>query len=613
MFLQVDFCRNFDIFNLMQNIKKLPKTVPSFLWHYIKQYKLVFFSCLTLRVFSAAIEVAIPYVTKLIIEVVEKNADDLSNLWSDISGYFWISVGLTTIIILCHRVNRIIEGYNMPAIQGRIKLDLFSYIQNHSFKYFADNFAGAITNKFNDIINATRRMNGQIIDIICGFVSFLLLAGIFFKIAWWFSAWFMIWVVIHLTLTVIGVPKWNKSAKIAGDTRSKTTGKVVDSITNNINVKMFSGKKYEYENLKKHIDQEIKDGRKSHIEPQKTILMQSIMMLIFIDGGMFFMQIYSLANGYISISDFVFILIALAPIGYILFYMTFNLAELMYEHGTMKQALETITVPHSVRDLGDAKTLNIHDASINMDNISFGYNENKNIFTNLSMVIPEGQKVGIVGHSGAGKSTLSQLLLRYYDVDSGKIYIGGEDIAKVDQDSLRQVITMVPQDTSLFHRSIIENIKYGNPTATDEEVVEASKKAKADEFIISIPGGYHALVGERGIKLSVGQRQRIAIARAILKDAPIVIMDEATSALDSETEKYIQESMENLLAGKTAIVIAHRLSTLKAMDRLIVMRDGQIVEDGTHNELISAKGYYYTLYTMQNSGFLGGKSNKHSI
>ncbi len=588
----------------MKTIKKLPTSLVLFIWHYVKEFKWVYISMLFFKIMVGLSDILFPYVTKLILEVVQNYSGDLQNIWQPIEKYVWISIGAAAFGLIVHRIARLIEAYNMPAVVGRVKLDLFSYIQNHSHKFFSDNFAGAIASKFNDMAQVIRRISSQVMEIIAAVITLLFMAGIFLEMKWWFSAWFLTWVIIHFIAIIINIPTWNKVAKDAGEARSKTTGKVVDTITNNTNVKMFSAKNYEYKNLEDQINDEIKIVRRSHLVPQKTILFQTVLMLIMIDVGLLLLQIYSLANGYITIADFAFIFLALAPIGNIVFYMTFNLAEFMYEYGTGKQALKTISVKHSVTDIDNAKVLNIHDASICIDNVSFCYNSGRNVFDDLSLVIPAGQKVGVVGHSGAGKSTLSQLLLRYYDIDKGNIYIGGEDIALVSQDSLRSVITMVPQDTSLFHRTIMENIKYGNPSATDEEVYEATKKAKAHEFILTLSEGYNSMVGERGIKLSVGQRQRIAIARAILKNAPIVIMDEATSALDSETEVLIQDSMENLMQGKTALVIAHRLSTLKSMDRLIVMEGGKIIEDGSHQELVDKKGVYHKLYTMQQGGFI---------
>jgi ATP-binding cassette subfamily B protein len=277
----------------------------------------------------------------------------------------------------------------------------------------------------------------------------------------------------------------------------------------------------------------------------------------------------------------------------------FFAGEFAQDYGQVKDGLELVFQPYQVVDAPDAHNIKMRGSSINFADITYHYNGKENLFENFNLKIKSGEKIGLVGHSGSGKSTLIKLLVRYFDVDSGKIIVGGEDIAKVRQNSLRAQIAVIPQDTTLFNRTIMENIRYGNVNATDEEVIQAAKAAYADEFIVNLPKGYNSKVGERGVMLSGGERQRIAIARAILKNAPILILDEATSALDSESEQYIQKSLKKLMRGKTVIAIAHRLSTLKEMDRLIVMDEGKIIEEGTHDKLLRDKGAYYHFYKIQ--------------
>jgi ATP-binding cassette subfamily B multidrug efflux pump len=277
--------------------------------------------------------------------------------------------------------------------------------------------------------------------------------------------------------------------------------------------------------------------------------------------------------------------------------------------GTVQEGQELISKPWTVVDLPDAKPLKVERGEIRYDRVRFHYGKTSGLMDDLTLTIRAGEKVGLVGPSGAGKSTLVNILLRFHDLESGRILIDGQDIAKVKQDTLRAQIGMVTQDTSLLHRSVRDNIRYGRPTATEEEVIAAAKRAHAHDFILGLEDykgrkGYEAQVGERGVKLSGGQRQRIAIARVLLKDAPILILDEATSALDSEIEAAIQEQLYNLMAGKTVIAIAHRLSTIAAMDRLLIMDKGRIVEDGSHEELLRKGGLYATLWQHQSGGFL---------
>jgi ATP-binding cassette subfamily B protein len=267
-------------------------------------------------------------------------------------------------------------------------------------------------------------------------------------------------------------------------------------------------------------------------------------------------------------------------------------------------SLSLLRVPHGITDRAGAAPLRVSEGAIAFENVFFAYNPGQNLFRDKNILIPAGQKVGLVGFSGSGKSTFVNLILRLYDLESGAIRIDGQDIASVTQDSLREQIALIPQDPVLFHRSLRDNIAYARPDASDEDIIAASLQAHCHEFISAAKEGYNAIVGERGVKLSGGQRQRIAIARAILKNARILIFDEATSSLDSFTESAIQHSMQDMMRGRTTIVIAHRLSTLTSMDRLLVFKDGSIVEDGTHAGLLAANGHYARLWNMQVGGFL---------
>lgn len=309
-------------------------------------------------------------------------------------------------------------------------------------------------------------------------------------------------------------------------------------------------------------------------------------------------------NNQVSVGDFSFIISLSISIFYNLWYLASQFVTFAEEVGKCKQALNLMELPHEIVDEPNAPPLHVSEGNIEFLNVNFHYQEGANLFKNKSISIPARQKVGLVGFSGSGKSTFVNLVLRLFDLESGEIRIDGQNIAKVTQQSLREQITMIPQDTTLFHRSLEENIRYGRIDASHEEVIIASKMAHCHEFIGQLKDGYHSMVGERGIKLSGGQRQRIAVARALLKNAPILILDEATSALDSVTEKYIQDSLHHLMENKTTIVIAHRLSTLSQMDRILVFDKGQIVEDGRHEDLIHAKGHYAHLWHMQAGGFL---------
>ncbi|MCA9341145.1 ATP-binding cassette domain-containing protein [Candidatus Saccharibacteria bacterium] len=311
-------------------------------------------------------------------------------------------------------------------------------------------------------------------------------------------------------------------------------------------------------------------------------------------------------------------MVSIAALVFTVTYLS-KISQAMYSVGSIVRTVEQAFLDASkitellfkaveVTDVSNAKKLTITKADIKIDNITFGYDADSSntVFNNFSLKIPAGQSVGLVGRSGGGKSTLTQLLLRYMDVKSGKILIDNKDISQITQESLRSNISYVPQEPYLFHRSLKENISYSNPSASDDEIIAAAKQAYAWEFITKLQNGLDTIVGERGIKLSGGQRQRIAIARAILKDAPILILDEATSALDSESEKYIQQALSSLMKHRTTVVVAHRLSTISKLDRIVVLDKGKITEDGTHMELLKINGVYSTLWNHQSDGFIDG-------
>ncbi|MCP3659204.1 MAG: ATP-binding cassette domain-containing protein [Bacteroidetes bacterium] len=318
-------------------------------------------------------------------------------------------------------------------------------------------------------------------------------------------------------------------------------------------------------------------------------------------------------NERITIGDFALVLGLNGTIIHLLWWNIKRLSDFSKLLGETQQALKAIFAPVEIYDINNAKTLEYKKGIIEFNNVTFGYVKNNPFFKNFSLKIKSKEKIGIVGYSGGGKSTFVKLLLRLYDLQKGEILIDGQNISKVTQESLRQLIGIIPQDPTLFHRTFRENILYGNTKASNKELLEASKKAHAHEFIINTPNKYETKVGERGIKISGGQRQRVSIARVILKDAPILVFDEATSQLDSITEKYIQNSMDFLMKDKTTIVIAHRLSTLLKMDRILVFDKGKIVEDGSHKELLNKKNHFYKLWQTQINGYINNKNEDFKL
>lgn len=398
----------------------------------------------------------------------------------------------------------------------------------------------------------------------------------------------------------------NEASKQNAKDRNVLGGKIVDTISNIVSLKLFSRKDYELKYIDRYQQIE-KSSNKKLIHSLNALRLFFEIPIMLMMMFTFYFLIVNWQDKQISTGDFIFIVNIMFNIINSLWHLGNALADLAKEIGVARQSLALINAPFDLQDKKDATNLVTQNGEIEFHNVTFNYQHNSNLFENKNIKIKAGEKVGLVGFSGSGKTTFVNLILRFFNVQSGKITIDGQAISDVTQDSLRENITVIPQDTGLFHRTLFENIKYGNVEASDEEIYKAAKDAHCEEFIEQLPEKYESLVGERGVKLSGGQKQRISIARAMLKKTPILILDEATSALDSVTEKYIQSSLRKLMKNRTTIVIAHRLSTLSEMDRILVFSQGEIIEDGTHDELIRKDSHYKKLWQMQANGFLPEK------
>jgi ATP-binding cassette subfamily B protein/ATP-binding cassette subfamily B multidrug efflux pump len=489
------------------------------------------------------------------------------------------------------------------------------YLLNQSYGFFQNEFSGRIATKVMQTALAVREAVMKLLDVIL-FVTVYVITTLFLVASADFRLCLplLVWLILYIALQMFFVPKLKNISQIQANSRSTMTGRIVDSYTNIVTLKLFSHSSRE--------SQYVKEGMTEFLDtvhPQMRLvtglnicLWIINMMLVFstLALGIYLWIEASITAGAIA----VVISLALRLSG-MSHWIVWEIGNLFENLGTVQDGINTLSVPQVVLDKEDAPEIKVTAGKIDFTQVKFSYLNHdtiktKPVFDDLSLTMSAGERVGIVGRSGAGKSTLINLLLRFYDIQSGSISIDDQAIDKVQQESLRQNIAVVTQDTSLLHRSVRENILFGRPDATEEEMIEAAKKAEAHEFILELKDiegrvGYDAHVGERGVSLSGGQRQRIAIARVILKDAPILIMDEATSALDSEIESAIQKSLYQLMDGKTVIAIAHRLSTIAAMDRLIVFDQGEIIEQGTHKQLMEAQGVYAQLWHHQSGGFLG--------
>ncbi|USD43415.1 ABC transporter ATP-binding protein [Vibrio sp. SCSIO 43135] len=484
------------------------------------------------------------------------------------------------------------------------------YLLKQSLNFYQDDFAGRVATKVMQTSLAVRETVMKTMDVfVYVSVYFTSIIVLLAQADWRLMIPMLIWLCCYIGIQIYFVPKLKNVASEQADARSMMTGRIVDSYTNIATVKLFSHSKretdYAEKGMKGFLDtvyrqMRLVTGFDVAVEITNYILVFSIAAL-----SIFLWMDNSISIGAIAIA----ISLALRINGMSMWIM-WEVGSLFENMGTVVDGMKTLSKPIDIQDKKDAKPLEVPQGGISFEDVSFHYGENKGVISNLNLDIKPGEKVGLVGRSGAGKSTLVNLLLRFHDVESGKIKIDGQVISDVTQDSLRSNIGMVTQDTSLLHRSIKDNILYGNPDASEEDMIKATKQAHAHEFIETLTDpfgnlGYDAQVGERGVKLSGGQRQRIAISRVLLKDAPLLVLDEATSALDSEVEAAIQESLNELMEGKTVIAIAHRLSTIAAMDRLIVLDKGNIVEQGTHKELVAQNGIYAQLWAHQTGGFIG--------
>ena len=490
----------------------------------------------------------------------------------------------------------------------RLRWRFHNLLMKQSLDFFHNDFAGRLSAKVMQTALAIREfwviLGDMLAYVLIYFVTINIVLG---NISPYLVIPLMVWLLLFICAAWYFIPRLSKISKSQADARAVMTGRVTDAYTNIQTVKLFA-----------HAGRESQYAKTSMQEFMVTVYKQmrlgaqyeiSILFLsIILYGGVLGTAIWLWMEGQAELGSIAATTAMILKLNSIAEFMMWQTSALFENVGTIQDGMKTLGRKIAIEDKPNAKELQLQHGEIKFDNVSFAYND-KNVIDQFNLTIRPGEKIGIVGRSGAGKSTLIQLLLHFYHLDQGRILIDGQNIEDVTQDSLRKNIALVTQDTSLLHRTVAENIKYGRPDATDQEMYEAVRKAKAEEFIPHLTDlrgkrGYEAYVGERGVKLSGGQRQRVAIARVFLKDAPILILDEATSALDSEVEAAIQNSLDDLMQGKTVIAIAHRLSTIAQMDRLIVMDQGKIAEQGTHDELVALNGIYAQLWQRQTGGLL---------
>ena len=587
-----------------------PNTLRAFLWDYSKPFQGVFIVTGVMSIAIAVVEVLlISYMGRLVNLLGEGTP---SEVWATYGVEFiLVAIAILTIrpIVYVGQV-MLLHQTILPNVGTLVRWRAHRHVMRQSVGWFEDDFAGRIANRIMQTPPAAGEVMFQIFDALTFAVAYVIGAAILLADA---DPMLMIplilWIIPYLGLMRWVMIKVEPASEAASNARSAVTGRVVDSYTNIHSVKMFAHHDREID----YVGESIEEARRTfQVEMRLYTLMDVGLTLIngFLVVGVVGWAMYLWMQGTASVGIVAAATALALRLNSMSGWIMFATSDFFRELGVVREGMKTIAQPIRLKDSADAVPLVVDHGAVEMCDLSHHYGKQTGGLDHVNLTIAPGEKVGLVGQSGAGKSTLVKLLLRFYDAESGQIKIDGQPINNVTQDSLRSVIGMVQQDSALLHRSVRENILYGRPDATEAQMIEAAQKAETHAFIQKLEDnegnkGYDARVGERGMKLSGGQRQRIALARVILKDAPILLLDEATSALDSEVEAAIQETLYGMMEGKTVIAIAHRLSTIAQMDRIIVMDQGRIIEDGTHDSLLTAKGQYARFWARQSGGFLG--------
>ncbi|HBS99044.1 MAG: ABC transporter ATP-binding protein [Salipiger marinus] len=585
-----------------------PTRLLPFLLDYAQPFRAVFIWAALLAVLVAGVEIGLIWAMGWVVDIL---GGDPAQVWAD---HGWTLIGLGAFILI---LRPLIQGLDvlvlnnaiMPNFGTLVRWRAHAQVLRQSVGWFENDFAGRIANRIMQTPPAAGEAVFQVFDAIAFSIAYLVGAMIVLGDA---DLRLMIplalWLVLYAVLMRWTIARVGPASKAASDARSFVTGRVVDAYTNIHSVKMFAQDRQELDYAKEAIEQARQtfqtEMRLYTLMDVGLMLLNGLLIVGVVGWALALWMQGSASVGAVAAATALTLRLN-AMTGWIMWALTTFFRQL----GVVAEGMETIAQPITLVDAPGAKPLVLTRGEIALKDLSHHYGRDRGGLDHISLTIPPGQKIGLVGRSGAGKTTLVKLLLRFYDPESGRILLDGQDVTAVTQDSLRRQIGMVQQDSTLLHRSVRDNILYGRPGATEEQMIAAAKQAQAHEFILTLADpqgrtGYDAHVGERGVKLSGGQRQRVALARVILKDAPILLLDEATSALDSEVEAAIQDTLYGMMRGKTVIAIAHRLSTIAQMDRILVMDQGRIVEDGSHDALLAQGGLYAGFWARQSGGFL---------
>ena len=581
-----------------------PTTPLKYLWYYVRRKKKDVFWMVAWTVLGTICAQVTPYYFSRMIDILNEGIHKGSSFGQDLFLTIAMMLLLELLFLVFRRISYIYELRFFPWLAVQSEKDVSSYLLGHSARFLADQTSGKLASRAGQLAHDLEKMMNTLEwEFFTPSIEAIVTLVLLLRINWTCGVLFVMWTAV---LFLVFKKYAHRLCDISADLSEKNAsvvGRVVDVVANALTVKGFSNRSFEEKGLNSLLAKCRKSLEKLIRTDENIRMVQRLTVLSF-RLSMIGLTLFLWYLGKASAGSIVLTLLLVNS-------MTDSVRYFMYAYdnwnrtkGDVSNALTSIFVPHEIQDDPHAKKLQVRQGKVEFKNVDFGYRVKTGVFKKFNLTIEPGERVGLVGVSGSGKTSLINLLQRFYDVNAGQILIDDQDIRSVTQDSLHSAISLVPQDTSLFHRSLYDNIAYGNPQANKNQVMRASRLAYAHDFIAKTEKGYQTFVGDRGIKLSGGQRQRIAIARAILKQAPILILDEATSALDSESEIHIQKSLKTLMKGKTVIAIAHRLSTLREMDRIIVMQRGKIIEEGKPAELLKQKGKYAHLWRLQTQGFI---------
>ena len=587
-----------------------PANVWRFYAYFLREVRGVFAFLLLVGLLGALIEVALFDFLGRIVDMIQATpgAVFFARHRNELLWMAFVALIARPVIFGLHDV--LVHQVINPSLSNLIRWQNHRYVLKQSLTFFQNDFAGRIAQRIMQTGFSLRDSAVQAVDALWHVVIYSISALVLFaKADWWLMVPLLVWIGCYIAALAYFVPRVKARSVIATESRSKLMGRIVDGYTNITTLKLFAHTQHEEtyarDAMAEQTDKTRASGRMISGMDFTITAMNGLLIV-----GTSALALWLWSEGRVSAGTIALTTGLVIRINNMSGWIMWVVNGIFENVGQVQDGMQTIALPRTVTDRPGAQPLRVTQGEVRFEQVGFHYGKGSGVIEGLDLVVRPGERIGLVGPSGAGKSTLVNLLLRLYDVERGRILVDGQDIAAVTQESLREQIGMVTQDTSLLHRSIRENLRYGKPESTEAELMQAVHRARADEFIPQLSDtqgrrGFDALVGERGVKLSGGQRQRVAIARVLLKDAPILILDEATSALDSEVEAAIQESLETLMQGKTVIAIAHRLSTIARMDRLVVLDGGRIVESGTHAELLEHGGLYARLWAHQTGGFVG--------